>query len=140
MAHANIELIAQIKESDIDPKTKDRICQILLTDIERARKDAEREKAKTAVSDTAPQVSEALTLMVNALNTPIRLADVGNRIGLSNRVPAQRSLLMKAFKLLEKQGQIQQVGWKNGQIKETSEVNNFQRRWIPAGWEPTKAQ
>ena len=140
MAHANIELIAQIKESDIDPKTKDRICQILLTDIERARKDAEREKAKTAVSDTAPQVSEALTLMVNALNTPIRLADVGNRIGLSNRVPAQRSLLMKAFKLLEKQGQIQQVGWKNGQIKETSEVNNFQRRWLPAGWEPTKAQ
>ena len=140
MAHANIELIAQIKESDIDPKTKDRICQILLTDIERARKDAEREKAKTAVSDTAPQVSEALTLMVNALNTPVRLADVGNRIGLSNRVPAQRSLLMKAFKLLEKQGQIQQVGWKNGQIKETSEVNNFQRRWIPAGWEPTKAQ
>ena len=140
MAHANIELIAQIKESDIDPKTKDRICQILLTDIERARKDAEREKAKTAVSDTAPQVSEALTLMVTALNTPVRLADVGNRIGLSNRVPAQRSLLMKAFKLLEKEGKIEQVGWKNGQIKETSEVNNFQRRWIPAGWEPTKAQ
>ena len=138
MAHANIELIAQIKESDIDPKTKDRICQILLTDIERARKDAEREKAKTAVSDTAPQVSEALTLMVTALNTPVRLADVGNRIGLSNRVPAQRSLLMKAFKLLEKNGTIQQVGWQNGQIKLVSEVNNFQRRWIPAGWEPAK--
>ena len=140
MAHANIELIAQIKESDIDPKTKDRICQILLTDIERARKDAEQEKAKAAVSDTALGVNEALILMVNALNTPIRLADVGNRIGLSNRVPAQRSLLMKAFKLLEKEKRVQQVGWKNGQIKETSEVNNFQRRWIPTGWEPTKAQ
>ena len=140
MAHANIELIAQIKESDIDPKTKDRICQILLTDIERARKDAEQEKAKAAVSDTALGVNEALIMMVNALNTPIRLADVGNRIGLSNRVPAQRSLLMKAFKLLEKEKRVQQVGWKNGQIKETSEVNNFQRRWIPTGWEPTKAQ
>ena len=138
MAHANIELIAQIKESSIDAKTKDRICQILLNDIERSRKDAEREKAKTAVADTALGVCEALTLMVHALNTPVRLADVGNRIGLSNRIPAQRSLLMKAFKLLEKEKRVQQVGWQNGQVKLVSEVNNFQRRWVPAGWEPAK--
>ncbi len=104
-----------------------------------AKKEAKSEaraQSQQVVDDAAPRVLSALTTMVTALNTPVRLADVGQRIKLSNRIPAERQVLSKAFNKLQKQGKVMQVGFKEGKILPTSEVNNFQRRWIPVGWEP----
>ncbi len=135
MAHPNIELIAQIKESGIDESLAQKVCDILLKDMKRVDAAASKAEVNAKVEETMPKVLGALTTMVTALNTPVRLADVGNRIGLSNRKPAERGLLMKAFKKLEKEGKVTQVGWLEGKVCSISEVNNFQRRWIPAGWE-----
>ena len=138
MAHQNIELIAQIKESGINDVLAQKICDILLKDMKRVDAASSKAEVNAKIEETMPKVLSALTTMVTALNTPVRLADVGNRIGLSNRKPAQRSLLMKAFKRLEKDSKVKQVGWLEGKVCSIKEVNNFQRRWIPTGWEPTE--
>jgi len=111
--------------------------------VDRHERRAARAAKKTAASDSVAAFSSTLLAAVTelsiALNTPVRLADVGTKLDLSNRVPAERALLAKTFNFLQKAGQLRQVGFRGGEVLSVSEVNNFQRRWIPTGWEPVKA-
>jgi predicted nucleic acid-binding protein len=104
---------------------------------DKARKAAKRASASAAVTATAPAVLASLTKLCTAMNTPVRLADVGSAMEnpLSNRVPQERQLLAKCFSHLQKTGQAHQVGWRDGQILAVGEVNNFQRRWVFTGFE-----
>ena len=104
---------------------------------DKARKAAKRASASAAVTATAPEVLASLTKLCTALNTPVRLADVGSAMEtpLSNRVPKERQLLAKCFAHLQTNGQAHQVGWRDGQILAVGEVNNFQRRWVFTGFE-----
>lgn len=109
---------------------------------DKANKAAKRASASAAVTATAPEVLATLTRLCTALNTPVRLADVGGAMEtpLSNRVPAERQLLAKSFAHLQKTGAAHQVGFRDGQILAVDEVNNFQRRWVFTGFEPVVAE
>jgi len=101
----------------------------------RAGKAAAKVAGAAAVQAKATELLEALQAICTALNAPAQLATAGQRIGLSNRIPAERSLLLKAMRHLQKTGQVVQVGWQGGSLQPIESVNNFQRRWMPAGME-----
>ena len=101
----------------------------------KAGKAAAKAASTAAVAATSQKLLEACTTICTALNAPIQLATAGQRIGLSNRIPSERSLLLKAMRKLEANGQMVQVGWQSGKVKPVHAVNNFQRRWMPAGME-----
>lgn len=113
--------------------------QELTATLSRHEKRAGKAKAKAAgaaaVQAKAGELLEALTAICTALNAPVQLATVGQRVGLSNRIPAERSLLLKCMRHLQSTGQVEQVGWKGGSLQPIESVNNFQRRWMPAGLE-----
>ena len=113
--------------------------QELLATLARHAKKADKAAAKAAtnqqVEATSKELLGACKSICSALNAPIQLATAGQRIGLSNRIPAERSMLLKAMRALEAAGKMKQVGWQGGVIKQVHEVNNFQRRWMPAGME-----
>ena len=113
--------------------------QELQATLARHEKRAGKAKAKAAgaaaVQAKAGELLEALTAICTALNAPVQLATVGQRIGLSNRIPAERSMLLKCMRHLQSTGSVQQVGWKGGSLQPIESVNNFQRRWMPAGME-----
>ena len=101
----------------------------------RAGKAKAKAAGKAAVSEKAAELLEALQAICTALNAPVQLATAGQRIGLSNRVPAERSLLLKVMRHLQATGKVKQVGWQGGRVLPVEQVNNFQRRWMPAGME-----
>jgi hypothetical protein len=106
----------------------------------KAEKDAKKNLIRETVIATAGDTLKAITTMTSALNAPVQLASVGHRVGLSNRIKEERTLLAKAFNHLQKEGKIEQVGFKEGKVLAVDQVNNFQRRWVPKGWRPAETE
>ena len=82
--------------------------------------------------DDSEKVFQSLCTVVERGNKPTTLSKIGAEIGLSNRNAEERKRLDKALRYIANELKTaHKVGFVGGKIKDPSEVNSFQVRWIP---------
>lgn len=82
--------------------------------------------------DDSEKVFQSLCTVVHRENRPTTLSKIGAEIGLSNRDAEERKRLDKALRYISNELKTaHKVGFVRGQIKDATEVNSFQVRWMP---------